>query len=333
VNRVVGIKYGYEGFIAKFGHDIIDLTPELVDNIHNQGGSILGSSRGEQDSDAIVDALERMNINILFTVGGDGTQRGAHDIAQTITKRGLKIAVCGIPKTIDNDINYIERSFGYETAFTMAYNILRDAHNEAKGAYNGVAIVKLMGRDSGFIAASAALSVPDVNFVLIPEMAFDLHGPNGFLKALRNRLEKKQHALMVVAEGAGQHLFEDQSFQKDASGNVLHKDIGIFIKDKIKEEFEHRGFKYSIRYIDPSYIVRSAPANADDSKFCNQLAQNAVHATMAGRTDFIIGNWNEYFTLLPIPIAVKQRKKVNLESDLWRSVLDATGQPETMKNS
>jgi len=331
VNRVVGIRYGYEGFIAEFGHDIVDLTPELVDNIHNQGGSFLGSSRGEQDGEAVVDSLERMNINILFTVGGDGTQRGAHVLAQIIAQRGLKIAVCGIPKTIDNDINYIERSFGYETAFSMAYSILRDAHNEAKGAYNGIALVKLMGRDSGFIAASAALSVPDVNFVLVPEMNFDLLGPGGFIKTLKKRLQRKQHALVVIAEGAGQSNFEKMEKVKDASGNVLHHDIGIYIKEAIREQFEKEGFPFSIRYIDPSYIIRSAPANASDSKFCNQLAQNAVHATMAGRTDFIIGNWNGHFTLLPIEDAVKKRKKIDLESDLWRSVLDATGQPESMR--
>ena len=332
VTRIIGIKYGYEGFIPKYGHELVDLTPDLVDNIHNQGGSILGSSRGNQDVSEIVDALERMNINILFTVGGDGTQKGSHAIYEEITKRGLKIAVGGIPKTIDNDINFISKSFGFETAFTMANNILRDAHHEAKGAYNGIAIVKLMGRDSGFIAVSAALSVPDANFVLIPEMEFDLDGPKGFIKTLQNRLERKHHALIVVAEGAGQQFFANQAIVKDASGNELKKDIGIFLRDTIKTEFDKIGFRHSIRYIDPSYIIRSATAIADDSKFCNQLSQYAVHAAMAGKTDFVVGNWNGYFTLLPIPATVKERKKVDLNGDLWQSVIEATGQPESMKN-
>ncbi len=332
VKRITGIKYGYEGFIPKYGHEIVDLTPELVDTIHTQGGSILGSSRGNQNVSEIVDALERLNINMLFTVGGDGTQRGSHEIWEEINRRGLKIACCGIPKTIDNDINYIEKTFGFETAFSIAYNVLKDAHNEAKGAYNGITIVKLMGRDSGFIAASATLAVCDVNFVLVPEMDFDLHGPRGFLKTLRARLDRKQHALIVVAEGAGQNLFEDQTFEKDASGNTLHKDIGIYLREKIKEDYDSRKYRYALRYIDPSYIIRSAPATADDSKFCSQLAQYAVHAAMAGKTDFIVGNWNGHFTLLPIPIAVKERKKIDLNSELWRSVLDATGQPESMKN-
>jgi len=332
VNRIVGIKYGYEGFIPKYGHDVVELTPDLVDNIHTQGGTILGSSRGEQDVSQIVDALERMNINILFTVGGDGTQKGAHAIYEEIKTRGIKIVVAGIPKTIDNDINYISKSFGFETAFTVANNILRDAHHEAKGAYNGIAIVKLMGRDSGFIAASATLSVPDANFVLIQELKFDLYGPKGFIKTLRSRLERKHHALIVVAEGAGQDLFDDQSIAKDASGNALKKDIGTYLRDIIKAEFDRMDIRHSIRYIDPSYIIRSATAIADDSMFCNQLAQYAVHAAMAGKTDFVVGNWNECFTILPISATVQERKKVDLEGELWQSVLEATGQPVSMKN-
>jgi 6-phosphofructokinase 1 len=332
VKRIVGIKYGYEGFIPSFGHEVIDLTPDLVDNIHTQGGTILGSSRGNQDVSEIVDALERMNINILFTVGGDGTQRGAHEIYGEIKNRGLKIAIGGIPKTIDNDISFISKSFGFETAFTIANNILRDAHHEAKGAYNGIAIVKLMGRDSGFIAASAALSLPDANYVLIPELEFDLFGPRGFIKTLRSRLEAKHHALIVVAEGAGQHLFDDQSIVKDASGNELKKDIGTFLRDTIKTEFDRLKLRHSIRYIDPSYIIRSATAIADDSKFCNQLAQHAVHAAMAGKTDFVVGNWNGHFTILPISSTVKDRKKIDLNGELWQSVIEATGQPASMKN-
>ncbi len=328
VKRIVGIRYGYEGFIPEYGHDIIDLTPEEVEDIHMHGGSILSSSRGPQDPAEIVDALERMNINILFTIGGDGTLRGAQAIMDEITKRGLKISVGGIPKTIDNDINLIEKSFGFETAFTSAAEILRGAHNEAKGAYNGIALVKLMGRDSGFIAANAALAVQEVNCVLIPEMNFELFGPHGFLKWLRHRLETKHHALIAVAEGAGQHLFEDAGKEKDASGNVKYKDIGIYLRDRIKEEFDHKSFSYSLKYIDPSYIIRSAPANANDSLFCNLLAQNAVHAAMAGRTGFTVGYWNAQFTILPIPRAVAKRKRISIEGVLWSNVIETTGQPK-----
>jgi 6-phosphofructokinase 1 len=332
VTRIVGIKYGYEGFIPKYNHPLIELNPEVVSQIHLSGGSFLGSSRGNQDVIEIVDSLEKLNINILFCIGGDGTLRGAHAIAEEIALRHLKISVAGVPKTIDNDINFIERSFGFETSITIASDILRDAHNEATGAFNGIALVKLMGRDSGFIAAHSALSTQDVNFVLVPELEFDLYGGRGFIKVLRQRLTEKGHAMVVVAEGAGQYLFENAQTEKDASGNVLHKDIGLFLKDKIAEEFKHKNFPFSIKYIDPSYIIRSAPANANDSKFCGQLAQNAVHAAMSGKTDFVVGNWNSNFTLLPIPLAVKERKKINLESELWWNVLEATGQPLVMKN-
>jgi 6-phosphofructokinase 1 len=332
VNRIIGIQYGYEGFIAKYNHPVIDLTPEMVDAIHLTGGTILGSSRGNQDVSQIVDTLEILNINILFCIGGDGTLRGAHAIHTEISKRNLKIGIAGIPKTIDNDINLIEKSFGFETAFSIANDIIRSAHNEAIGAFNGISVLKLMGRDSGFIAAHAALSIQEVNFVLIPEMSFDLDGPKGFLEVLRTRLEARHHALVVVAEGAGQDFFESEVKEIDASGNIKNKDIGLYLKDKISADFKSKDFPFSLKYIDPSYIIRSAPANANDSKFCSLLAQNAVHAAMAGKTDFVIGNWNGQFTLLPIPITVSERKKIDVEGELWWNVLEATGQPIQMKN-
>ena len=332
VKRIVGIQYGYEGFIPKYGHEVVDLKPEQIEYIHMHGGTILGSSRGPQEVTEIVDALERMDINILFTIGGDGTLRGAQAISDEVARRGLKISIAGIPKTIDNDINLIEKSFGFETAFTIASDVLQSAHNEAKGAYNGIALVKLMGRDSGFIAANAALAVQEVNFVLVPEVKFDLYGQNGFIELLRTRLEKKHHALIVVAEGAGQNLFKEQNSDKDASGNIKFKDIGLFLKNAIREEFEKQEIPHSIKYIDPSYIIRSAPANANDSLFCNILAQNAVHAAMAGRTGFVVGNWNAQFTVLPIPIAVKNRKKISTEDELWSNVVETTGQPKILHN-
>jgi len=332
IKRILGIKYGFEGLVSSYNHPVIELTAPMVSNIHLIGGSVLGSSRGNQDVEKIVDTLEIMNINILFCIGGDGTLRGAHDIHKEIEKRKLKISVAGIPKTIDNDIDMIQKSFGFETAFSVARDIIRNAHNEAAGANNGIALIKVMGRDSGFIAASAALAVQEVNFVLVPESNFDLYGTRGFLKVLKKRLEDRKHAVIVVAEGAGQHFFEETGTEKDASGNIKHKDIGVYLKDKISEEFKNNNFPHSIRYIDPSYIIRSTPANANDSKFCNLLAQNAVHAALAGKTDFVVGFWNDLFTLMPIPMVTSKRKKIDIEGELWWNVLEATGQPVSMKN-
>lgn len=332
ISRIIGIKYGFEGLVSSYNHPIIELTAQMVDHIHMIGGSILGSSRGKQDVEKMVDTLDIMNINVLFCIGGDGTLRGAHAIFEEIEKRKLKISVAGIPKTIDNDIDLIQKSFGFETAFSVARDIIKNAHNEAVGAYNGIALIKLMGRDSGFIAASAALAVQEVNFVLVPESEFELYGTRGFLKILRKRLEERKHAVIVVAEGAGQNLFEDTGVEKDASGNIKHKDIGVYLKEKISEEFKNKNFPHSIRYIDPSYIIRSTPANANDSKFCNLLAQNAVHAALAGKTDFVVGFWNDHFTLMPIPMVVTKRKKIDVEGELWWNVLEATGQPIKMKN-
>ncbi len=332
VKKILGVRYGFRGFIPENGHPLIELTPEWASHIHQFGGTRLGSSRGHQDVGEIVDSLEKNDIDILFAIGGDGTLRGASAIADEVEKRGLTVSVVGIPKTIDNDIRFIDRSFGFETAFTVASPIIRDAHNEARGAYNGVAIVKLMGRDSGFIAAHAALSMPEVNIVLIPEMDFDLEGPNGLLAVVDKRLESRKHCLIVVAEGVGQYLFKGVAERRDASGNVLKNDIGTFLRDKITNYFKEKSTEVTVKYIDPSYIIRSAPATPPDSIFCNKLGLHAVHGAMAGKTGFVVAMRNNSFVYLPIGLVTGGRKKVDIEGDLWHSVLETTGQPMVMKN-
>ncbi len=331
VTNVVGVKYGLMGFDPKNELEFEPLNPDIVDRIHLQGGSFLSSSRGDPGKAVIVDTLQRENINILFCIGGDGTLRAAQSISNEIERRGLKIAVGCIPKTIDNDINFIDKSFGFETAFSQASDICTNAHNEAKGAYNGIALVRLMGRDAGFIVANTTLATGDVNFALVPELKFDLYGEKGLINQIKKRLEKRQHALVLVAEGAGQYFFNgEKAF--DASGNVKYSDIGLLLKDAIKKQLDEDKFPHTIKYIDPSYIIRSAPANSNDSKFCNQLAQNAVHAAMAGKTAFVVGHWNGMFTILPIMAAIKERKRVRLKGELWWSVLESTGQPQRMLN-
>ena len=331
VKRVIGFKYGYEGFISEFNHPYIELSPDNIENIHTMGGTILGSSRGKQDVEKIVDTLDVLNINILFTIGGDGTLRGANAIAQEIEKRRLKISIIGIPKTIDNDINFIDKTFGFETAVSVASEIIKNAHNEAKGAFHGIAIVKLMGRQSGFIAATAALATQEANFVLIPENKFSIDGEKGFISALKKRIKERDHALIIVGEGAGQFLFDNQRIETDASGNVKFHDIGIYLKKLIQSELKKDGIIHTIKYIDPSYIIRSAASNPSDSKFCIQLAQHAVHIAMAGKTDAVVGYWNQNFTLLPISVAIKEKKQIDIEGELWWSVLESTGQPISMK--
>ncbi len=326
VRTVLGFPYGYEGLVARHGHKPVELTLDLVNQIHQTGGTVLGSSRGAQDVGEIVNTLERLGISILFTIGGDGTLRGAHDIAEEIRRRGHAISVIGIPKTIDNDISFVQSSFGFETAVEEARRANYAAHSEATGARNGVGLVKLMGRESGFIAAHAALSDTQVNFCLVPEVRFTLEG---FLKALQARLENRAHAVIVVGEGAGQDLMEE-GHGRDASGNVRFGDIGVFLRDKIKEHFERIGMEISLKYIDPSYSIRSQPANARDAALCWLLGQSAVHAGMSGRTDMLVGTWEDTPTHVPIQLAVSARKKIDPEGWFWNSVLASTGQPRNM---
>ncbi len=334
VKSILGIRYGYNGLNPANNYDPIELTPQMVREIHLDGGTILGSSRGgTEEMGPLVDRLKELDVNILYAIGGDGTMKGAHGIAEIIKERGENISVIGVPKTIDNDISYIQRTFGFESAVSKAVDAIYSAHIEAEGAPNGIGLVKLMGRHSGFIAANAALAMNDVNFLLVPEMPFDLYGDNGFLSHLEKRLNRRHHAVICVAEGAGQNFLHDDSYSMyDASGNIVLEDIGLYLKDKINKHFKSINAKTNLKYIDPSYMIRSTPANSNDSIFCAMLGQFAVHAGMAGKTDMIIGIWNNVYTHVPIELVISERKQIDLNSRFWYNVLAATGQPVDMTN-
>jgi 6-phosphofructokinase 1 len=291
VKRILGFRFGYEGLISRFGHEPLSLTPESVNNIHHQGGTILGSSRGSQDPVEVVDNLEANGINILFVVGGDGTIRGAMQLTAEIEKRGLKIAVVG--------------------------------------AHNGIGLVKLMGRHSGFVACQAALASADVDLVLIPEIAAHLEGDRGVLGNLDRVLAKKGNAVVVVAEGAAQELMADEASADgtDKSGNAKLKDIGVFLRERITEHYRKAGKEVTLKYIDPSYMIRSVRPTPADSVYCWNMARNAVHAAMAGNTEMLIGRWHGRFVHVPMALATRNRKQVDVTADLWMSVIEATGQP------
>ncbi len=326
VKTIYGIKHGLQGFIPEYEHDVIEMNPEAVSGIQNTGGSILGSSRGTQDIGMVADCLERLGVGILFMVGGDGTLKASKRLAEEVETRGLKISVIAIPKTIDNDIFLVSRSFGFDTAVDVATLAIKGAHNEAVAYPNGIGLIKLMGRHSGFLAATAALAQPDANFVLVPEVDIYLYGKTGFLQALENRINHRKHAVIIVAEGAGQNFFEDQERQFDPSGNIKLQDIGLFLKDKIYQWFKAKDIPISLKYIDPSYIIRSLPANANDSVFCGFLAREAVHAGMAGKTKLLVSYWNSQYVHVPMDASAGKRKNMDPQGRLWQSVLEATGQ-------
>jgi len=332
VTNIIGIRYGFQGLIPKYGHEIRTLTPETVQDIHTSGGSILASSRGKQDIGEMVTALKRMNVDIFFCIGGDGTMRAAGLIAEEILRRKWNISVIGIPKTIDNDLNLIEKTFGFDTAISEAVKAIQSAHVEAKGAPMGIGLVKLMGRQSGHIAVGAALAQNDVNFVLIPEVNFDLDGGRGFLKVLEDRLRRRKHCVILVAEGAGQELMRksDTPVETDASGNLRLLDIGTFLRSKIEEHFKKIGMEINLKYIDPSYMIRSVRANAGDSIYCGALGLYAVHAGMAGKTGMLVGLTRDEYVHIPIRM-VTFGKKVDPDGNIWLRVLESTGQPN-MKN-
>ena len=325
VPRTLGIPYGFEGLIPDYGHRLINLTPSYVTNIHRFGGTALGTSRGPQETRRMVDQLIELKVNILFVVGGDGTQRGGKDIGEEALRRGYRLAVVGVPKTIDNDMAYMDKSFGYETACAAAVDAIAAAHTEARSARNGIGLVKLMGRHSGFIACSAAISSGDANCVLIPEVPFALEGDHGLLEQLRQRVMQRGHSVVIVAEGAGQNLVEASG--ADASGNKRLGDIGVFLKKRIEEYFQQCKTELTLKYIDPSYMIRSVAASPQDRTYCMRLGQAAVHAGMAGKTALVVARWHNSYVHLPVGVATSARRTVDPGGDLWLSLLESTGQP------
>jgi 6-phosphofructokinase 1 len=327
--EILGVRFGYHG-LGNEHLDTIDLTPEDVSDIHRQGGTMLGSSRGTPPTEEIVDNLEKLGINMLFTIGGDGTMRGAKGIWDEVRKRGLNISIIGIPKTIDNDIPFVRRAFGFDTAVSIAANAINSAQVEAWGAPNGIGIVKLMGRHAGYIAASASLASGHANFCLVPEVPFSLEGPNGLFELVEKRLEEKGDAVIVIAEGAGQYYFEGPDRETDASGNKKLGDIGVFIRDRLKEHLSSKGIRSAIKYIDPSYLIRSAPADASDQLYCQRLARNSVHAAFSGKGGMLIGFWHGQMTHVPMSALSGVTRHVNPKGELWFNILESTGQPEVI---
>ena len=328
VKEVLGFRGGYQGLEPVRGGEPIVLTKEFVDNIHKEGGTVLGTSRGPVDISRAVDNLIRRRIDILFTIGGDGTQRGGNELFQEAKRRGHDLAVVGIPKTVDNDVAFVSRTFGYLTAVQEAAGVIQRAHTEARSVHNGIALVKLMGRHAGFIAAGATVASQDVNFTLVPEVPFKLEGKRGFLAALQERILKRAHAVVVVAEGAGQDLLETGPAERDASGNVKLKDIGLLLRERVEAHFKTEKIPAVMRYFDPSYFIRSSPANAEDSILCDLFARHAVHAAMAGKTGLVIGYLHDRFIHVPIELLASRKKSMDPGGFAWSAVLAVTGQPE-----
>lgn len=323
VQSVLGIRGGYRGLDPASGKEPMELTEDNVEEIHKKGGTLLGTSRGPVDPAVAVDFLIARKIDILFTVGGDGTQRGGHAIYKEAARRGHALAVVGIPKTIDNDVNYVSRTFGFVTAVAEAVRVIDSAHTEARSVDNGVSLVKLMGRHAGFISAAATVASQDVNFCLIPEQRFS---PDCLFDALEKRLARKNHAVIVVAEGAGEDLMA-KTGEKDASGNAILGNIGHFLRDVINRYFKERKIEMTLRYFDPSYLIRGCPANTEDALLCDRMGRHAVHAAMSGRTGLVIGFLHGQFVHVPIDLITAGSKRLDPDGELWSAVLSTTRQP------
>lgn len=335
VRDIYGIRMGFHGFYnwesMEQKEAPIMLTPKSVANIHHYGGTILGSNRGGFDQDKIIDFLTKYGVSQVYVVGGDGTHRAANKISEECRRRKLAVAVAGVPKTIDNDVDLLDRSFGFNTAVEEAQRAIRSAATEARCVPNGIGVVKLMGRSAGFIAAHASLSSGDVNLCLIPEIPIELDGPRSCLDHLERVVEEQGHGVVVVAEGAGEELL-GESVEADAGGNKKLPPIGAFMKDRIQEHFAKKGKDCTVKYIDPSYMIRSVPANAADSMYCMLLGQNAVHGAMAGYTGFTVGLSANRVVYFPIEAITRNSPRcMDPFGRTWERVLCLTRQPNTAR--
>ena len=330
VEKVLGFRFGFAGLDSASGYEPIVLDPSMVRDIHVRAGTVLGTSRGPREPSRMVDAMARLGVDALLVIGGDGTMRAAHAIHEEVARRKLAIGIVGVPKTIDNDIPFVDKTFGFETAVATARLALDAAHAEASSVANGVVVVKLMGRNAGFIAAQATLASHEVNACLVPEVPFEIQGEHGLLAWLERRLALRGHAVVVVAEGCARQVLAPPS-SRYASGNVEfaspEHDVGRSLQRAIKEHFTHRELPLTLKYIDPSYIVRAVRANSADAVFCDALARNAVHAAMAGKTDILVGRWHRCFTHVPLERCLAHEKRIEPAGDLWRQVVESTGQP------
>ncbi|KAJ6799760.1 ATP-dependent 6-phosphofructokinase 6-like isoform X1 [Iris pallida] len=328
VTKILGIEGGYRGFYAR---NTISLSPKSVNDIHKRGGTILSTSRGGHDTSKIVDSIQDRGINQVYIIGGDGTQKGASVIFEEIQRRGLKVSVVGIPKTIDNDIAVIDKSFGFDTAVEEAQRAINAAHVEAGSIENGIGVVKLMGRYSGFIAMYATLASRDVDCCLIPESPFYLEGKGGLLEFVQKRLKENGHMVIVVAEGAGQDLIAESirsMKNEDASGNKLLLDVGLWLSQKIKDHFTRTGkMAINLKYIDPTYMIRAIPSNASDNVYCTLLAHSAIHGAMAGYTGFTVGPVNGRHAYIPFHRVTETQNKVVITDRMWARLLSSTNQP------
>ena len=238
VRHIYGVRYGFQGFIPKYGHDLVDLTPEVVANIHTFGGTVLSSSRGPQDIGEIVDALDRMQHPASSSSSAATAPcRAANRICEEIARRELRIGVIVIPKTIDNDIALVSRSFGFDTAVEMATEAIHAAHTEALGAPNGIGLVKLMGR---YLRVHRRQRHPGLaGSQLCPD-------PRGRFRSGRRLRSAGQSGRPPEGAAPRRHrggrgrrgtILPEENRQRDPSGNLKPGDIGHFLQDEIKDYF------------------------------------------------------------------------------------------------
>ncbi len=315
--EVFGSRNGYGGFLDV--DDLVRLYPKDVEGIYNIGGTILGSTNkgnpfscpvenlaGEIQvvdiSDKIMTNFKRMGFDCHIAIGGDGSL----DIAHRFAEKGMP--VIGVPKTIDNDLEMTERTFGFDTAVSTATEAIDKLHSTAK-SHNRVMVVEVMGRDSGWIALYSGIS-GGADVILLPEIPFDIEAV--CKKILDNELRDKHYSIVVAAEGA---LTKDgQGFNK-GKGELGRDEVILGgVAEWVAEEVGKRTEK-DTRSLVLGHIQRGGSPTTFDRLLALRFGAAAVRMVEEKKFDHMVGLRDSHMAAIPIPEAIKRRKKVNLESD------------------
>lgn len=274
--EVIGFRYGWAGPMKK---DYIPLTLADVEDIHRQGGTILGSSRTnpakvENGLQIVKDNLEQLDLYALIASGGEDTL----GVANKLSKIGAKVV--GVPKTIDNDISATDYTFGFDTAINRVMEALDRLHTTAR-SHQRVIVVEIMGRHSGWMTLYGGMA-GGAHLILVPEVEFTLQQVYDFVN--KRYSEGKTYALIALAEGAKcPELVREveKEAPRDAFGHILATKVKRPIAQVLAEKIEEATGKET-RHAVLGHLQRGGDPSAFDRVLATRLGFKAMEMVEQG---------------------------------------------------
>ena len=319
--EVLGIRDGYDGFVNDGG--VIPLGIQEVRGILPRGGTILGAAnRGNpfgrkvvrdgkevtiDVSEEIISGINRLNLDALLVLGGDGTMHSAHELYV----KGAPII--GVPKTIDNDIGGTERTFGFDTAVTTATEAIDKLHTTAE-AHHRVMVLEVMGRDAGFIALHSGISGGS-DVILIPEIPFKYES---VVKKVQERVDRGMlFSIVVVSEGA-KPVEGGQVFSR--LGDEIYVPRLGGIGQIVGEYIEQQGFETRVTVL--GHVQRGGSPTPFDRWLATRYGAAAVRLAAQGKFDRMVSLQADQIVDVSLAEAIASPKRVDIHGD---AVLTARG--------